>query len=118
MKRRDRTMPWARERTGGFGVGKIPGQARRSATWGFPDGGVGGAVVRGVAVAGAQAVSGMASSTKKKDEVRLEYRLTRLDGTRPALESDDKRKATMDGEDLMTPLVQKAAEAIATPVTR
>src|SRR5687768_1297128 len=66
-----------RKRRGGGGMlGRVLGQAGSSVAWQIPGGGIGTAVARGVAVAGAQAVSDVASTTRAKDEMKLEYRLT------------------------------------------
>lgn len=103
-----------RKRGGGGGfLGKIAGQAGSSAAWGIPGGSVGSAVARGAAVAATEAVSELAASTKAKDDMRLEYKLTSLDGKTELGPKTDKAKARADGEDLLTPLVEKAAEAIA-----
>jgi len=58
----------------------------------------------------------MASGVRAKDELSLTWRLET--GAGEALsEKTEKRKAESDGEDLLTPLAQKAAEAVATAVT-
>jgi porphobilinogen deaminase len=46
-----------------------------------------------------------------KDELTLAYRLETPDG-KALVEEKDKRKAEQDGEDLLTPMVEKAAEKI------
>jgi len=53
----------------------------------------------------------VASAIKTKDAMTLEYRLESADG-RALLEKKEKRNASSDGEDLLTPLVQGAAENI------
>lgn len=112
------TTTLTRKRGGGFGVGKILGRTGTSAAWGISGGGVAGALTRGAIAAGAEAVTEMASSTKAKDEMRLEYRLVSIGEPKPLLQKEEKLKASVDGEDLVTPMVQKAAEAIAGVVTR
>jgi hypothetical protein len=75
-------------------------------------GSVGAAAVRGATVATTQAIGELASSTRAQDEVKLDYKLTAIDG-RPALgPRTDKAKAKADGEDLLTPMVERAADAI------
>ncbi|MGB2716147.1 MAG: hypothetical protein WBC51_18340 [Vicinamibacterales bacterium] len=108
------TITLTRKRGGGGGgmFGSVIGQAASSAAWGLPVGGVGGAVVRGAATATTQAISELASSTKARDEVRIDYRLTSLDGKTQLGPKTDKAKAKADGEDLLTPMVERAAEAI------
>ncbi len=98
---------------GGSGLfGKVVGQAGSSAAWGIPGGSVGSAVARGAAVAATQAVSELAASTKAKDDMRLDYKLTSVEGRIELGPRIEKAKAKTDGEDLLTPLVEKAAEAI------
>ena len=54
---------------------------------------------------------------KTQDELTLTSRLESGDG-KVLLQQTDKRKATSDGEDLVTPVVQHAAEAIADAVAK
>ena len=63
-----------------------------------------------------QAAYNYAASVHDKDEITLGYRLESGDG-HVLVEKTDQRKAKSDGEDLLTPLVQQAAEAIAGAVT-
>lgn len=68
------------------------------------------------ATAGAAVAAGeLAATVRTKDELTLSYRVENTDG-RLLLEKSEKRKASSDGEDLLTPLVEHAAEAIATLV--
>jgi len=112
------TATLTRKRGGGGLLGRVVGLAGTSVASGIPGGGIGTAVVRGVTVAATQAVYEIAASTKAKDEMRLEYKLTSVDGKTELGPETDKGKATADGEDLVTPLVEKAAEAIAAAVSR
>ena len=97
---------------GGSGVGKAVGQAAGTAAYYLPGGGVGGAVARTTAAATASAVSSIASGTHAKDELLIDYTLSTVDG-RTLLTRTDKAKAQADREDLLTPLVERAAIAIA-----
>lgn len=98
---------------GGGMVGKVMGQAAGTAAWYIPGGGtVKSAVARGVAISTAQAVATIASSTRAKDEMRLEYRVSSPAGAVEVGPTNEKLKATVDGEDLLTPLVEKASESI------
>jgi len=106
------TLTRKRGGSGGGMLGSVLGQAGSSMAWGIPGGGVGGAVARGAAVATTQAISELASSTKARDEVRLDYRLTSLEGKAELGPTTDKAKAKADGEDLLTPMVERAAHAI------
>jgi hypothetical protein len=67
--------------------------------------------------AAGQAAYDYAVTVHDKDEITLGYRLESGDG-QVLIEKTDKRKAKSDGEDLLTPMVQEAAEAIAGVITR
>jgi hypothetical protein len=109
------TLTRKRSGNGGGMFGKVLGQAGTSMVWGIPGGGVGGAIAQGVASAGAQAMSELATTTRAKDEMRLTYRLMSAE-QQPFLQKEERLKASIEGEDLVTPMVQKAAESIATAV--
>jgi hypothetical protein len=85
---------------GGIAVGHIPVNTR------------GEAAARSVAVGGVHTTANIASSIKAKDELSLEYKLESTDGAGPALANREKGKAKSDGEDVLTPLIEKAAEAV------
>ena len=94
------------------------GQAVGTAAWHMPYGtGVGAAVAAGAAAGAAQAISSFASETAKKDEIELVYRL----GTPASVEQSKpviaKAKAKVDREDLLTPLVERAAQDIVAVAT-
>ncbi|HUF35345.1 MAG TPA: hypothetical protein VMN37_05300, partial [Gemmatimonadales bacterium] len=59
--------------------------------------------------------SDLAHNTRSKDEMGLSYRLESAD-RKVLTEKTVKRKASSDGEDLLTPLAQQAAEAVAAAV--
>ncbi len=66
----------------------------------------------GAAAGVATAVTDYSAGSRVRDELTLKYRLESADG-KVLIEESDKRKAKSDGEDLLTPLVQPAAEAVA-----
>ena len=108
------TAALTRKRGSGGGLfGRVVGQAGTTAAWSLPGGGVGGALARGAAVAATQTASEVASSTRAKDEMRIEYRLSPVSGGTTLGPKSERAKAKVDGEDLLTPLVQKVAEAVA-----
>lgn len=72
----------------------------------------------GAASAGAEAVSSMAGDTKAKDEMTIQYRVTTADGAAVLGPKTDSQKANADGEDLVTPLVTRAAEAVANVIVK
>jgi len=63
------------------------------------------------------AVYGLAGSVRSKDEFTLSYRLESAAG-KSLLDKTEKGKAKSDGEDLLTPIVQKSSEAIAAAVAK
>jgi hypothetical protein len=101
---------------GGRGLGRVLTQAGSTAAWYTPVGSIGGSVARGAVIAGAQAASEIASNTRAKDEVRIQYRLVTTDGRVVVKPKEEKAKASADGEDLLTPLVQKVSEVVASAV--
>jgi hypothetical protein len=50
--------------------------------------------------------------------MRIEYRLTTVDGGTVLEPKTDTLKARSNGEDIVTPLVAKAADAVATAAAR
>jgi len=112
----------ARKHSEGNGWGKALGRAAGTAAWsGVPYGAAGTAATaaaRGAAVAGAQAISSLAETTKAKDELTLEYRVGSVDDALRATPKTEKAKAKSDHEDLLTPLAAKAAESVAAIVLK
>ena len=76
------------------------------------------AVAVGAAVGGAEAVAGVASYTREKDEMTISYRVTTADGETLLPQKTDKAKAKSNGEDLLTPLISRASEAVAAVITK
>lgn len=104
-----------RKSGGGHGFMKALGQAAGTASWNLPYGGsAASSVARAGTAAGLQTVSSLAQSTKAKDELSFEYRLQSADGKVQFGPRTDKRTAKTDGEDLLTPVVEHAAETIVT----
>ena len=95
---------------------KALGQAAGSSSYSLPYGGssVGSTIARTGTTAGLQTASSLAQSTKAKDELSLEYRLQTPDGKVEFGPKTERRAAKTDGEDLLTPVVTRAAEAIVT----
>ena len=107
-----------RKRSGGSGVGTALGKAAGTAAWYVPYGGSGAAaVVRGAAVAGTHAVSELAGSTREKDEMTIEYSIARP-GAATSAPKRESLKAKADREDLVTPLVERVAEAIVLTIAK
>ena len=81
-------------------------------------GSVAGHVAGSVAQSAIYSAAGMASNTKSKDQFTLEYNLTlAADGAAKATNSL-KAKAVSDGEDVLSPMIEKLAEAILTATNK
>jgi hypothetical protein len=79
----------------------------------------GGNAVQSMIVTGVvRTAADFASSIKAKDEMRLEFQLDSPGASKPALKQSTKARAAADGEDLLTPLVERAAEAVGAAVTK
>lgn len=108
------------ERKRGSGVlGQIVGRAAQDAAWGaaVEASSAAGRVASRGAVGAARAAADMAATTRAHDELELSYSLESENGT-VLKQGTAKRKATSDGEDLLTPLVEHAAEEIAAIVVK
>jgi len=114
------TLKHEHKSSGGGLLGRMATGAAQQGVW---EAGVGSRSTAGriageaAYAAASQAASTYANSVHNKDEVTLGYRLEQGDG-KVLLEKSDKRKAKMDGEDLLTPMVQQAAEAVVAAVGR
>jgi hypothetical protein len=109
------TVKHQRKSSGGGLLGRMAGGAVEQGAWraGAAAGGTVGGVAAGAAAGAAgAAANNYAYSVRTKDELALSYRLESADG-RVLLDKSEKRKAKSDGEDLLTPLVQHASEAVA-----
>jgi hypothetical protein len=107
-------------KTGGGLLGKVAGGAVQQGAWavtGSAGSTVGRVAAGAVAGAASSAVSDYAYGSRSKDELTLKYRLESGAGA-VLVEKSEKRKAKSDGEDLLTPLAQRAAEAIAVTVAK
>ncbi|MEO6236073.1 MAG: hypothetical protein ABIQ52_03685 [Vicinamibacterales bacterium] len=103
---------------GGRALAGAIGRTAGTAAWYIPSSGAAAGIALGTARAGAEVVSAAASSTRAKDEMRIDYRLTSVDGTPLLAPKSDKARAKVNGEDIVTPLVARAAEAVAAAVSR
>ena len=97
---------------------RILGQAAGIAVTRAPAvGGVTGAVASGATWAGGEAIYRFASEIRAKDELVLSYRLGPPDAVERTKPVSLNAKAKSDGEDLLTPLVEKAANGIVAAAT-
>jgi hypothetical protein len=115
------SMKLERNKSGGGLFGKIVGEAVQSSAYelrGRVGGSVAGRVVTSAAAsAAAEAARNFATNVKTRDELTFDYRMETLDGA-VVVKNNAKSKASSDGQDLLTPMVERAAEAIAGAVTR
>lgn len=107
------TLTLTKKAGGRSGVGRVVGQAAGTAAWRLPGGGsLGTAVARELSIGAVHALSNMAASTRSRDEMRLEWTLAPIGGSGRPTSRIETVKATADGEDLLTPLMQRTADAI------
>jgi hypothetical protein len=113
------TITLTRKKAGSGGLGRVLGDAAGAAAWHLPYGGstATSTAVRTAAIAGTAAASTIASNTRAKDEMQIEYRLTSGNGV-ALREGKDRAKASSDGEDLVTPLVERMAGVVAAAAPR
>lgn len=76
-------------------------------------GGVAGQVASSVAQTAVLSASQMSSTTKSKDTITLEYSLNAVaEGGAVKISNSAKAKAKSDGEDVLSPMMEKMAEAV------
>jgi len=106
-------------KAGDSGPGKLSSLARAAETTAayvpLPD--YGASVAAGAARGGAEAVADVASNTRAKDEITIGYKVVTADGSTLLPLKSISKKAKSNGEDLLTPLIAKAADAVAATVT-
>lgn len=99
----------------GRAIGNIAG----SAAGHIPGGGSAATgAARSTVITGVYTTAAIANSIKARDEVTLEYRLDPTDSTKPGLNDKAKSKASRDGEDAVTPLIERAAQVVVNAVVR
>ena len=77
----------------------------------------GASVAAGAARGGAEAVADVAYNTRAKDEVTIGYKVVTADGATLLPLKSISKKAKSNGEDLLTPLIAKASDAVAATIT-
>lgn len=63
-------------------------------------------------------LSGFNGQIKSKDDVTVDYQLYPIGQAQPKIQNELKGKAKSNGEDVLTPLIQQAATAVLTDVTK
>jgi hypothetical protein len=102
------------KQSGSSRLGKIAGQAAGTAAVYVPGGSnTGASIVRGAVAGSGYAISSLASATKVKDELKIEYRVETADKSVKIGPATQQAKAEVNGEDILTPIVQRAATQIA-----
>lgn len=112
------TIKHVKKRGGGGLLRRMAAGAAQQGAWeaGVASGSTAGRIAGQAAYGAAgQAAYDYAITIRSKDELTLGYRLETADG-KVLVEKREKRKAEQDGEDLLTPLVESAAEAVAAAV--
>lgn len=103
---------------GGGLLGKALGNAAGAAVWNIPYGNTAGeAAARAATVATVYTAADVARDFKTKDEVSLDYKLQKVDGTIVAT-NGLKAKVQADGEDVISPMVEKSSEGIVTAIRK
>lgn len=77
-----------------------------------------GAAAAATSVAATAQAASLSTAVKAKGEVTLDYHLNATGNAAPLLTNSLKAKASADGEDVVTPLVEQEAAAIMTAVTK
>jgi outer membrane lipoprotein SlyB len=101
-------------------LGRVAGSVVEASAWelrGSAGSAAGRVAANAAASAAAAAARSFAGNVKSKDEVTLDYRLETGDGT-IVVKNAGKAKAAADGQDLLTPLIEHASEAVAAAVLK
>src|SRR5580765_8032741 len=101
-------------------VGRVAGSVVEASAWelrGSAGSAAGRVAANAATSAAAAAAPSFAGNVKSKDEVTLDYRLETGDGT-IVVKNAGKAKVAADGQDLLTPLIERAAEAVAVAVLK
>lgn len=111
------TAAVTRKRGGGGGLlGRVLTGAATTAAWQVPGSGMVPGAARGAVVAGAETLSAAATGTRAKDEWKFEYTLLSADGATVLGPQTVSAKAQSNGEDVLTPLTLRVAEAVGAAV--
>ncbi len=99
---------------GGGMFGKMLGNVASTAVSqvGYGSGNVAGAVAGQVASTAIYSAASMSASVKSKDELQLEVKLQTPGNATPLVAKQLKAKAKSDGEDILSPIIEQAAQAI------
>ncbi|HEU4511048.1 MAG TPA: hypothetical protein VFR78_22645 [Pyrinomonadaceae bacterium] len=104
---------------GGSMFGRAIGNVAGAAAGHIPGGGTAASgAARSAAITGVYTTAVVVGSIKAKDELSLEYKLDRVENASTVVTNTAKAKAKSDGEDILTPQIEAAAQAILNAVRR
>ena len=104
---------------GGSMFGRAIGNIAGSAAGHIPGGGSAATgAARSAAITGVYTTAAIANTIKNKDDVSLEYKLDKTETANTVLTNSAKAKARSDGDDVLTPLVETAAQTIISTIRR
>jgi hypothetical protein len=81
-------------------------------------GGMGGAIAGSVASSAISTAESATTNVKAKDEITLDIKLNQANGGAAALTKQFKAKAKSEGEDIISPMIEQAAQAILDAATK
>ena len=104
---------------GGSMFGRAIGNIAGSAAGHIPGGGSAATgAARSAAITGVYTTAAIAASIKAKDELSLEYKLDKTETASTTVSNTAKAKAKSDGDDILSPLIESAAQTIVSTIRR
>lgn len=104
---------------GGGMFGRAIGNIAGSAAGHIPGGGSAATgAARSAAITGVYTTAAIAANIKAKDELSLEYKLDKTENASTVLTNTGKAKAKSDGDDILTPVIESAAQTIVSTIRR
>ena len=111
------TLTQKRGKSGGGMFGKITGRVANTVSRNIPYGSnTGERIARDVATETLITASSMANTIKAKDELTLEYKLVSVGDSKTLVSNSIKEKAKENGEDIITQMIETAANEVLTKV--
>ncbi|HET9710598.1 MAG TPA: hypothetical protein VFP64_01910 [Pyrinomonadaceae bacterium] len=104
---------------GGGMFGRAIGNIAGSAAGHIPGGGSAATgAARSAVLTGVYTTAAIAANIKAKDELSLEYKLDKTENASTVLTNTGKAKAKSDGDDILTPVIESAAQTIVSTIRR
>ena len=104
---------------GGGMFGRAIGNIAGSAAGQIPGGGSAATgAARSAVLTGVYTTAAIAANIKAKDELSLEYKLDKTENASTVLTNTGKAKAKSDGDDILTPTIETAAQTIVSTIRR